>query len=83
VQLLAEASESVTTVAEAAAAVADALAAPDALSPARRRVAADLFYRPGTASARCALELYDVLELAPPSAIVTTAREVTPWLRSA
>jgi hypothetical protein len=83
VQLLAEASQSVTTVAEVATALDHALAEPTALSCARRRVAADLFYRPGTASARCALELYDVLELAPPAAIVTTAREVTAWLQSA
>jgi CDP-glycerol glycerophosphotransferase (TagB/SpsB family) len=83
VQLLAQASTSVTTVAETAAAVDDALAEPNALSFARRQVATDLFYRPGTATARCALELYDVLELAPPAAIVTTPREVTAWPQSA
>jgi CDP-glycerol glycerophosphotransferase len=83
VQLLADASHSVTTAVETAAAVDRALADPQALSFTRRRVARDLFYRPGTASARCALELYDVLELAPPAEIVSAARETTPWLQSA
>jgi len=83
VQLLAEASHNVTTAAAAAAAVDTALATPDALSASRRRVAADLFYRPGTASARCALALYDLLQLAPPAAIAAAARETTPCLQSA
>lgn len=63
VQLLADASANVTTADAAAAAVADAIRDPSELSPTRRRVAADLFYRPGTAAARCAAELYDVLRL--------------------
>jgi hypothetical protein len=83
VQLLADASHSVTGVEDTIAAVDRALEEPQSLSAARRRVAADLFYRPGTATARCALELYDLLELSPPAAVVAAAREVTPWLQSA
>jgi hypothetical protein len=83
VRLLAEASHNVTS-ADAAAAMLDAvLASPDALSATRRAVAADLFYRPGTASARCALALYDLLQLAPPAATTAAAREATTWLQSA
>jgi len=83
VRLLADAADSVETASEAATAVDRALAAPDALSVTRRYIANDLFYRPGTAAARCALALYDVLQVAPPAAIVAAAREVTPWLQSA
>ena len=39
------------------------LADPARLSAARRAVAADLFYRPGTATRRAAKELYDLMEL--------------------
>ena len=63
VQLLADASTNVTTAADAAAAVAAAIDDPSPLSATRRRVAADLFHQPGTAAARCAVELYDVLRL--------------------
>lgn len=83
VHLLAEASHNVRDAAGAVAAVDAALAAPATLSAARCRVAADLFYRPGTAAARCALALYDLLELSPPAAIVAGTREASPWLQSA
>ena len=83
VRLLADVSESVTTASEVAIAVDRALQDPRSLSPARRQVASDLFYRPGTATARCALELYELLELSPPAAIVAAACEVSPWLQSA
>jgi hypothetical protein len=83
VQLLADASHTVRGVADAVAAVDHALEEPDALSFARRHVAADLFYRPGTATARCTLELYALLELSPPAALVSAAHAVSPWLQSA
>jgi hypothetical protein len=82
-RLLADASHNVTTAAEAAGAVDEALAQPDALSVTRRHVAADLFFRPGTAAARCALALYDLLQLQPAAALVAASRETTPWLQSA
>jgi CDP-glycerol glycerophosphotransferase (TagB/SpsB family) len=83
VRLLADASHTVTTVPDTLAAVERALEEPRSLSSSRRAVASDLFYRPGTATARCALELYGVLELSPPAATVSAAREVSPWLQSA
>jgi len=82
VRLLADASHNVTTAADAAAGVDEALVEPAALSITRRQVAADLFYRPGTATARCALALYDVLQLTPLPALAAS-RETSPWLQSA
>jgi len=83
VRLLADAADNVTTAAEAANAVDTALACPGGLSATRRSIAADLFYRPGTAAARCALALYDLLQLAPPATVAAVTREATPWLQSA
>jgi hypothetical protein len=88
VDLLASASHNVTSAEAAAQAVDQALGAPAALSATRRRVAADLFYRPGSATARCAAALYDVLQLpAHPSiaaALDDPARaESVPCLQSA
>jgi len=71
VELLASVSESVTTVAETLAAVERGLAAPDALSETRRAVAADLFYRPGGATARAIRGLYEAIDLEPAPALVT------------
>jgi len=71
VELLASVSESVTTVPQTLAAVERALAAPDALSEVRRAVAADLFYRPGGATARAIRGLYEAIDLDPAPAIVT------------
>ena len=82
-QLLAECAESVTSAGDAVAAVERALADGTTLSASRRRVAADLFHRPGTATARCAAALYDVLELAPPASITTQLQEPQPCLQSA
>jgi hypothetical protein len=82
VRLLADASHNVTTAVEAAAAVDEALAQPGALSVTRRQVAADLFYRPGTATARCARALYDLLQLAPAAGLAPSP-EPTPWPQSA
>ena len=80
VSLLAGASLNVRDAAGAAAAVDRALAAPGERSAERRAVAEDLFYRPGTATARCAAALYEVLQLAPHASI---AAEVHPCLQSA
>jgi CDP-glycerol:poly(glycerophosphate) glycerophosphotransferase len=71
VELLASVSDSVTTVKETLAAVERALAAPDAHSETRRAVAADLFYRPGGATARAIRGLYEAIDLDPAPAIVT------------
>jgi CDP-glycerol glycerophosphotransferase (TagB/SpsB family) len=63
VALLADASESVRTAEQAVSAVERAIADPRAGSAARRRVATELFYRPGTATIRAARELCDLLEV--------------------
>jgi hypothetical protein len=65
VQLLAGVADNVTTADAAVRAVERAITAPAGGSSGRRAVAADLFYRPGTATARCAAALYEVLELEP------------------
>jgi hypothetical protein len=57
----------------AIAAVERGLADPDARSAERQRVAADLFYRPGGATARAVAALYDAIELDP--APVPVAKE--------
>jgi hypothetical protein len=64
VQLLADASHNVTGADGAIRAVEHALADPAAGGKTRRAIAGDLFYRPGTAAARCAAALYEVLHLA-------------------
>jgi CDP-glycerol:poly(glycerophosphate) glycerophosphotransferase len=71
VELLASVSESVHTVDAAVAAVERGLASPDAHSDTRRAVAADLFYRPGGATARAIRGLYDAIELEPAPAVAT------------
>jgi hypothetical protein len=57
-----------------------ALADPGSGSANRRALARDLFHEPGTATARCAAALYDVLGLPPHSSIV---QEAEPCLQSA
>jgi hypothetical protein len=66
-----------------AAAVERALSDPGALSASRRTVAADLFYRPGTAAARCAAALYEVLGLAAHPSVTSALGAGEPCLRSA
>ena len=75
VGLLASVAESVDGVPGAVAAVARGLGAPAALGNTRRSVAADLFYRPGGATARSVRQLYDAIELDPAPAII--AEEAT------
>jgi hypothetical protein len=65
VALLASASQSVSDVPETLAAVERGLADPGSGSMDRQRVAAELFYRPGGATARSVSELYSVIELVP------------------
>ena len=65
VRLLADAAESVEGPAQALSAVEMSLADPRRRSASRRHVADDLFYRPGTATARAVEELYRTMELAP------------------
>ena len=74
VELLASVSESVEGVDAAVHAVARGLSAPEAHSDVRRAVAADLFYRPGSATARAISNLYEAIDLDPAPASV--AQEV-------
>jgi hypothetical protein len=80
VSLLAGAALNTRDAAGAAAAVERALSRPTDRSPERRAVATELFYQPGTATARCAAALYNVIELVPHASI---AREAQPCLQSA
>jgi hypothetical protein len=68
VALLAEASSTVRSVPEVVRAVEHGLANPGLLAHTRRIVAEELFHKPGTATARAAQELYELMELAPMSA---------------
>ena len=65
VALLASASRSVTDAPEAVDAVERGLSDPSTGSAERQHVAAELFYRPGGATARSLSELYRILDLAP------------------
>ena len=65
VALMIEAATSVRNADEAVRAVGDSFADPASHSAARRAVADKLFYKPGTATARAARELYEVIELEP------------------
>lgn len=77
VSLLAEASTTVRTPEQAVASVERNFAEPSHKSSARKSVAEDLFYLPGTATARAVRELYEVLELDPIA--VTSAVTVPQW----
>ena len=74
VALLTTVSRSVDDLAGAVAAVEQGLADPGAQSAERRRVAADLFYKPGGATARSVRELYNLLELEPAPAVCDAIR---------
>ncbi|MEE8201832.1 MAG: CDP-glycerol glycerophosphotransferase family protein [Candidatus Acidoferrales bacterium] len=58
----------VRTADELVRALEDALADPGQLSDLRRQAAADIFYRPGTATDRAVAKIYELLELAPATA---------------
>lgn len=84
VSLLASVSESVEShVPGIVAALERALAMPEAHGPERRQVSADLFYRPGGATARSVRELYDVIALDPLPAGIVPAGANEQWQRSA
>jgi hypothetical protein len=74
VALLASASLSAADVPGAITAVEQGLADSSVRADERRRVAAELFYKPGGATARSVMELYDVLELPPSHAVLETLR---------
>ena len=63
VQLMAEASTSVNNGDELVAAVENNFADAGAKSESRRTVAGEMFYKPGTATARAIAEMYEVIEL--------------------
>jgi hypothetical protein len=69
VELLASVSDSVESVDGAVQAVYRGLAVPDALSATRREVAADIFYRPGGATARAIRGIYEAIDLEPSHAM--------------
>jgi hypothetical protein len=68
VNLLASVADSVHTPDQALDAIARGLADPAARSGERQRVAADLFYRPGGATARSVAALYEAVDLQPAAA---------------
>ena len=65
VQLMTDASASVNNIDELVAAVDDSFANPQRLAAARQTVAGEMFYKPGTATARAIAEMYEVIELNP------------------
>ena len=69
VRLLGDAAMSVESLDQTVDAVERALADPGERSQARRSVAADLFYQPGTATARAVASLYEAIELEAPSPV--------------
>ena len=81
VNLLRSAAAIVGDSASLAAAVKQALAAPEERSPQRRHVAAQVFYRPGTATARALGLVYELLNLAPAADLVMTPPRQ--WLSTA
>jgi CDP-glycerol:poly(glycerophosphate) glycerophosphotransferase len=65
VRLLTDVSESTSAVDDTVAAVERGLADPRSKSAIRRAVGADLFFQPGTATARCVAEMYEAIGLEP------------------
>lgn len=63
VQLMTEAAMSVTDIEQLVKAVEESFASPGVKSASRTFVANEMFYKPGTATARAVAEMYDVLEL--------------------
>jgi hypothetical protein len=68
-QLLASVSDTAETARGVVDAVSRGLAAPDRLSARRREVAEDLFYLPGSATARAVAALYEAIALEPAAAV--------------
>ena len=65
VDLLSSVAQSTSGVNDTVAAIERAIAEPGLRSASRRAVAADLFYKPGTATQRCADALYEAIGLQP------------------
>ena len=65
VRLMSDAATSVEDVDQLVAAVENSFAEPGGKSDLRKAVAAEMFYQPGTATARAVTEMYEVLELSP------------------
>jgi CDP-glycerol glycerophosphotransferase (TagB/SpsB family) len=76
VRLLQEASTTVRNVPETIVAVDKYFGDARALSESRREVARELFYEPGAATSRAVRELYEVIELDPPGAMVSPRRDL-------
>ena len=75
VALLASVATSADTLPQTLTAVERALAHPLEQSADRRRVAGELFYKAGGATARSVRELYDALDLAPASEVLATLHD--------
>ena len=75
VALLRSAATVVSDMPSLAAAVREALASPAARSPERRRASAEVFYRPGGATARALRLIYELLELPPATHLAASPRE--------
>ena len=67
VSLLARASTTANSIPQILQAIKHGLENPLANSPARKAVASELFYEPGSATVRAVDELYEVIELTPPA----------------
>jgi CDP-glycerol glycerophosphotransferase (TagB/SpsB family) len=76
VRLMSDGSITAQDPATAVQCVEQALADPKRQSASRKAVSEMLFYRPGTATARAVLEIYEVLELEPPPQTLRQAEEV-------
>ncbi|MGH8636966.1 MAG: CDP-glycerol glycerophosphotransferase family protein [Burkholderiales bacterium] len=72
VELLRSAATVVASAPALEAAVRNALAAPDTRSPERRRAAEEVFYHPGSATARALRLVYDLLQLPPATDLATS-----------
>jgi hypothetical protein len=83
VSLLASVSDSVDDLAGTLAAVERGLSDPATRSTDRRVVAADLFYKPGGATARAVRALYEVIELNPAETVIAAFADAEPWPQSA
>ena len=78
VALLRSAAAVVADMPALAAAVRDALACPGARAPERKRAAAEVFYRPGGATARALRLIYELLAL-PPATPIAAPRQEGAW----
>jgi hypothetical protein len=83
VRLLSDASHNVTGAGAAARAVMLALEDHDTRSATRRAIASSLFYRPGTAAARAAAALYELMELTPLPSMTVSPHEAPSWAQNA